>query len=530
MGSQSNTMPRFIHIFLSLIAIINFVEAKINIKKLAQKKDIKVIKKDIKLIKKTLGVDKLDNLRSNVSIYEPDPDYLTVLNNALGLMKSVQDPNDWRSFINVANYHASPDMCDADWYRAYPLGDGTRPCCVHGNSIPLFAPWHRLYMVQFESSWNSVSGQSLSLPYWDWTQLTDTPSGLPELAVNYAEWQNGPIKGGGITHRNPGTYFKNPTHIQTLRNEVKHSFCQELYINYDITNQKPHGKVHTRVGGSMAKVETAAYDPIFYLHHSFIDFQFAYWQELQTYRLQSEIAPVGADREMPPFSNITNPAGINVNPIPVTKAFDTQRLSLQYKTNFKYEYDNLIFDGKTPLEFHNEFDIHCLNQNQLGFVVKDFKISSTNKIFAVYSGSDYEVDIYYTFPMTVDPINGIHHTSNVQEFFDDHGISLEESRAVHYQVVSDDGNGNAIPSNLFKPTNEYFDENRIRYIRFHVTYFDQYCHELHVNEEVVILEFLNDDGSFATGVTSDGDPIVSPYYLTDTQTFTYDGYSITIIL
>merc|ERR1712198_785646 len=456
MGSQSNTMPRFIHIFLSLIAIINFVEAKINIKKLAQKKDIKVIKKDIKLIKKTLGVDKLDNLRSNVSIYE-------------------QDPNDWRSFINVANYHASPDMCKDDWDLAYPLGDGTRPCCVHGNSIPLFAPWHRLYMVQFESSWNSVSGQSLSLPYWDWTQVTDTPSGLPELAVNYAEWQNGPIKGGGITHRNPGTYFKEPHHIQTLRNEVKHSFCQELYIIYDVTNQKPHGKVHVRVGGSMAKVETAAYDPIFYLHHSFIDFQFAYWQELQTLRLQSEIAPV---------SNITNPAGINVNPIPVTKAFDTQRLSLHYKTNFKYEYDNLIFDGKTPLEFHNEFDIHCLKQNQLGFVVKDFKISSTNKIFAVYSGSDYEVNVYYTLPMTVDPINGIHHTSNVQEFFDDHGISLEESRAVHYQVVSDDGNGNAIPSNLFKPTNEYFDENRIRYIRFHVTYFDQYCHELHVNEEV----------------------------------------------
>merc|ERR1712198_5063 len=158
MGSQSNTMPRFIHIFLSLIAIINFVEAKINIKKLAQKKDIKVIKKDIKLIKKTLGVDKLDHLRSNVSIYVPDPDVLTVLNNALGLMKSVQDPNDWRSFINVANYHASPNMCTDDWDRAYTHGGGTRPCCVHYKSpksrIPLFAPWHRLYMVQFESSWN----------------------------------------------------------------------------------------------------------------------------------------------------------------------------------------------------------------------------------------------------------------------------------------------------------------------------------------------------------------------------------------
>ena len=131
---------------------------------------------------------------------------------------------------------------------------------------------------------------------------------------------------------------------------MKHSFGQELYINYDITNQKPHNKVHVSVGGSMAHVATAAYDPIFYLHHSFIDFQYAYWQELQKLRLRSELAPVDAvDREMPPFSNITNPAGINVNPIPVTKAFDTQRLSLDYKTNLEYEYDNLIFDGKTPL-------------------------------------------------------------------------------------------------------------------------------------------------------------------------------------
>ena len=132
---------------------------------------------------------------------------------------------------------------------------------------------------------------------------------------------------------------------------MKHSFCQELYLNYDITNQKPHGKVHISVGGSMADIATSAYDPIFYLHHSFIDFQYAYWQELQRLRHLAEVAPVpvDADREMPPFSNITNPAGINVNPIPVTKAFDTQRLSLDYKTNFKYEYDNLIFDGKTPL-------------------------------------------------------------------------------------------------------------------------------------------------------------------------------------
>jgi len=47
---------------------------------------------------------------------------------------------------------------------------------------------------------------------------------------------------------------------------------------------------------------------------------------------------------------------------------------------------------------------------------------------------------------------------------------------------------------------------------------------------VVWLEFLEDNGSFATGVTSDGAEIVSPYVLTDTQTFDYGGSSIKIIL
>ena len=48
--------------------------------------------------------------------------------------------------------------------------------------------------------------------------MTDTDSGLPELAVDYPEWQNGPIKGdgGGVTHRNAGTKFKNPNLIKVV--------------------------------------------------------------------------------------------------------------------------------------------------------------------------------------------------------------------------------------------------------------------------------------------------------------------------
>ena len=39
-----------------------------------------------------------------------------------------------------------------------------------------------------------------------------------------------------------------------------------------------HGSVHVRTGGDMGDVPTAAYDPIFYLHHANIDRLWADWQ------------------------------------------------------------------------------------------------------------------------------------------------------------------------------------------------------------------------------------------------------------
>ena len=34
----------------------------------------------------------------------------------------------------------------------------------------------------------------------------------------------------------------------------------------------------------MGTIKTAAYDPIFFLHHSYVDYQWAFWQELQRLR------------------------------------------------------------------------------------------------------------------------------------------------------------------------------------------------------------------------------------------------------
>ena len=46
--------------------------------------------------------------------------------------------------------------------------------------------------------------------------------------------------------------------------------------------------VQNMVGCDMRPIEKAAYDPVFYLLNTFIDYLWAYWQELQQLRGKTE--------------------------------------------------------------------------------------------------------------------------------------------------------------------------------------------------------------------------------------------------
>merc|ERR1719300_30758 len=479
-------------------------------------------------------------VRQNVSSPSLDK---SELNNLLGAMKAINNPNDWKSFENVANYHGKPYMCEVhnppkpgDWNISYPggiQGYPGAPCCRHHDTeFPYFVAWHRNYIVNFEYSLNRVgSGDSakIGVPYWDWTELTNTPTGLPVLAENYSNWKNGIIKGSGgeVTTRNPKDYFTNELNIEHLRRHVKLAYCAQNYSEYNTRSQTPHDAVHNNIRGSMQSIIKASYDPIFYLHHSFVDFQYAYWQELQKIRGKSTLA-VNPDREMPPFSGYTPPP-VNPdipNPLHSTKEFDTQRLGLDYKNNFNYEYDKLTFNGLTPNQFHEKYAEWCLKQFQVGLTLVDYKISSVNYIYARYSGSGYKVGSYHTLAMTMDPEVGIHHIIETTKFFDDNAITLEGSKTIHYVVKSTDLDDQSIALNLYKPTFEYYDENEQRTIRYHVSYFSDYCPTSFLYGEDVILEFLEDNGSYSTGVTSGGAQVTSPYKLTETKEFQYGGFTI----
>ena len=112
-----------------------------------------------------------------------------------------------------------------------------------------------------------------------------------------------------------------------MRRHVKLAYCAKNYSAYNTRTQKPHDIVHNKIGGSMPKIIVVSYDPIFYLLHSYVDFQYAYWQELQKIRGREKFTLAEKpDREMPPFSGYTPPP-VNPdipNPLHSTKEFDTQ--------------------------------------------------------------------------------------------------------------------------------------------------------------------------------------------------------------
>jgi hypothetical protein len=204
--------------------------------------------------------------------------------------------------------------------------------------------WHRLYTYNMEQSLIQHSVNTLAMPYWDWTNPPNSNLILPQLALK-GEWTDGPIEGKDrVTHRNftsIGTDY--------LRGLVKTAFKQTIYVQFNQQIVIPHNFIHVRVGGDMGAPLYASYDPIFFLHHSYVDLQFAYYQELQKLRLrhtqQKSFCIEAQTAQLQPFPSS------EVNPYKPYRDNSIGYQTLDYKKKFCYDFEQLLFDGLTPEQF-----------------------------------------------------------------------------------------------------------------------------------------------------------------------------------
>jgi tyrosinase len=158
----------------------------------------------------------------------------------------------------------------------------------HGNVG--FLPWHRAYLLDLERELQAIDA-SVTLPYWRFDQAAPNLFTRDFMGVSNAlgrveftpghpfnTWRtDGAL---GIT-RSPG--FPTGSAPPGLRTETQTialggAAPNAAYASFGLMEFNPHGSAHTRFGGFISRIPTAARDPLFFLLHANVDRLWAKWQ------------------------------------------------------------------------------------------------------------------------------------------------------------------------------------------------------------------------------------------------------------
>lgn len=185
------------------------------------------------------------------------------------------------------------------------LHQGMIVTSAHGG--PNFFGWHRIYLALVEEAIRRVNPR-LSIPYWDSSMDFDMDN-----PANSVIWSP-PFLGNGDGLVTTGPFANWNTPVGRLTRNVGGSsrlFSKEV-ISQILTRcriaeiseptaqpqfnlELAHGGPHVWVGGQMSGLNTAAHDPVFFMHHAFVD----YLWELFRIR-QTRFCGVNPSRDYPP--------------------------------------------------------------------------------------------------------------------------------------------------------------------------------------------------------------------------------------
>ncbi|XDG05264.1 hypothetical protein ABKA04_004879 [Annulohypoxylon sp. FPYF3050] len=178
---------------------------------------------------------------------------------------------------------------------------------IHQRAV--FLVWHRYYVSVFESLMREECGFNRAFPWWDETLdagkfaqsdlFSDAYFG--PLPAKTSDGQGTCIQSGtfgGITlHVGPGSGFTDHCLAravdESLTGTVTSSFVSDCNSRTSYDDMRgcqelgPHAYGHNGVGAVMAEVQASPGDPIFFMHHLFVDHSFRIWQNGDASRTQS---------------------------------------------------------------------------------------------------------------------------------------------------------------------------------------------------------------------------------------------------
>lgn len=210
------------------------------------------------------------------------PQQVDALRRGVAAMKArpASDPTSW---IYQANIHGTTDT---------PVRTAWNTC-QHGSYF--FLSWHRMYLYYLERILRKASGDpSLTLPYWNYS--CPCSRSLPLAFRQPATAGNPLFEANRNATVNAGTALP-VSAVASMVSLVPTNFSSPPGSGLSFGGQQapgpvhfsgPHGRVesqphdvvHVTIGGLMGNPNTAARDPIFYLHHANIDRLWSRWLQL----------------------------------------------------------------------------------------------------------------------------------------------------------------------------------------------------------------------------------------------------------
>ncbi len=166
---------------------------------------------------------------------------------------------------------------------------------------PLFFPWHRVFLRQFEQDLQRAVGDtSLTLPFWDWSMEGPSNPFTPGfIGGNGDAAQNQRVTSGifasergrfdvrvwdlesgdgGLRRElgsEPGAHLPDSEQVLTALAKTPYSPGPDSWVNY--CEGILHDPVHRWVGGNMS-MSTSPNDPVFFLHHCYLDLLWERWK------------------------------------------------------------------------------------------------------------------------------------------------------------------------------------------------------------------------------------------------------------
>ncbi|MGY2044641.1 tyrosinase family protein [Pseudomonas pergaminensis] len=166
---------------------------------------------------------------------------------------------------------------------------------------PLFFPWHRVFLRQFEQDLQrAVGDMTLTLPFWDWSM--DGPSNpftSSFLGGNGDSAQDQRVTSGPFAFKGerfeirlwdmelgnaglrrelgtePGAHLPDSEQVLMALSKTPYGPGPDTWVNF--CEGVLHDPVHRWVGGNMS-LPTSPNDPVFFLHHCYLDLLWERWK------------------------------------------------------------------------------------------------------------------------------------------------------------------------------------------------------------------------------------------------------------